>query len=96
MMGRPWKYKLPEVGKLIRRHEDADYVTSEMAVSLAADLVKLLREKASNIFGDARLDMLDILDEFENVVDVEGFDFELTNLFDWADIHRVWLGDGID
>jgi hypothetical protein len=90
-MARPWK-KTIDIKVLLRRDQG---ITNPVYVSrLGEEIAALMRAKTPEV--EQQMLFLDAVERLESIDPVDGaideFNDALSELYDWADRERVWLG----
>lgn len=93
---RPWKFKWPEVNHIIQQFEDQDYIHSPHVRKIREELIAALTKRVETVRSeDVRWEFQRVIDDLENCPDeVEALDYELNDVYQLADVYRIWLGDG--
>jgi hypothetical protein len=90
---RAWKYRI-NIAQYITEDDSKDGVL-KAANGVVAELAKLPEDEETTHF---RLEFEEIADQAKHASDdeveyvVDEFNYQLNNLYDWADDRRVWLG----
>jgi MarR-like DNA-binding transcriptional regulator SgrR of sgrS sRNA len=88
---KPWKKKVNGFKNILKKHDDD---TDESAVKCAKELAIFMKSKpiifkdTDDNYGETIEEMIEHLEYAETQKEVNGI---LSDIYDWADIARVWL-----
>jgi len=106
LTSKNWVYKWNTVKKIISAIESGRFTVEKGAQKMAKYLEDMSKRMSVSDYQRARVDMDEesledikrdlednIIEEFKyNVDDESGFDYALSQLYDWGDAYSVWLG----